>query len=68
MNKLQYKIVKTIVSFPSMDTKKFAKMIKLDHATVIRVQASHNYEQFKSDQSLEDIMGFGSIFGTGRGK
>lgn len=64
MNAAQYKVVKAIVSFPLMNTKKFAKMIKVEHSVVVRVQASHNYEQFLSDQPLEDLMAqFGDLFG-----
>lgn len=57
MNAAQYKIVKSIVSFPKANTKKFAKMIGVDHSDVLRVQASNNFEQYKDkDTSLDDLM------------
>ena len=57
MNKAQYKVVKTITSFPMVDTKKFAKMIKADHSDVLRVQASANFEQYQDkDTSYDDLM------------
>ena len=54
MNRLQYKIVKTITSFPKADTKKFAKMINADHSEVLRVQASANYEQYADKSTSYD--------------
>lgn len=57
MNAAQYKIVKTIVSFPLADTRKFAKMIKVDHSEVLKVQASASYDQYKNDDTpIEDLM------------
>lgn len=57
MNKAQYKVVKTMTNFPKLDTKKFAKMIGVSHAEVLRVQASNNFEQYESkDTSLDDFM------------
>lgn len=57
MNAAQYKIVKTMTSFPYFDAKKFAKMIKVDHSEVLRVQASDNFEQFKDKgTSMDDLM------------
>lgn len=67
MNAAQYKIAKTIVSFPFMDTKKFAKMIKVEHSVLLRVQASHNFEQYQSEQPLEDLMAqYSDLFGGGK--
>lgn len=61
MNKAQYAIVKTITNLPLCDTKKFAKMIKVDHVEVLRVQASASYTQYQdNDTPLEDLM---SMFG-----
>lgn len=57
MNAAQYKIVKTMTSLPLFDTRKFAAMIKVDHAEVLRVQSSASYEQYKNnDTPLEDLM------------
>lgn len=57
MNVAQYKIVKTITNFPKCDTKKFAKMIKVDHSEVLRVQASGSFEQYQDkDTSYDDLM------------
>lgn len=62
MNAAQYKIVKTMVSFPMFDTKKFARMIKVDHAVVLKVQRTNSFEQFESDDSVMDDL-FGGMFG-----
>lgn len=57
MNAAQYKIVKTITNFPKVDTKKFAKMIKVDHSEVLRVQASASFEQYQDKgTSYDDLM------------
>lgn len=65
MNQLQYKIVKTITSFPKADTKRFAELIKVDHSEVLRVQMSNNFEQYQTnDTPAEDLMSmFGGAFG-----
>lgn len=65
MNAAQYRIVKTITGFPKMDTKKFAKMIKVDHSEVLKVQLSNNFEQYKTDdRPLEDLMSqYWDLFG-----
>lgn len=62
MNAAQYKIVKTLTGLPLFNTNKFAKMIKLDHTEVLRVQRTNSFEQYQSDDtSVEDLMG--SLFG-----
>jgi len=63
MNERQYGVVKFMCGFPFFNTKKFAKMIKVDHSEVLRVQASSNFEQYQdNDTPLEDLM---SMFGGG---
>lgn len=57
MNRAQYQIVKTMTNFPKFDTKKFAKMIRVEHSEVLRVQSSASFEQYQSnDTPYEDLM------------
>ena len=68
MNKTQYRIVRSVMACGA-PAAKFAKMIKVDVAEVIKVQSSSSYEQYATDdRPYEDVMQqFGDLFGFGKG-